>query len=86
MFKLFAEAGIVKRDDQVAYLQRVLHGNVSSSKELTGSEAAWVIDELEAEVLSNPRRTFEAARARKAVRRLAEGMIRNARVTHPPPA
>jgi hypothetical protein len=66
LFALFGEAGITERDDRIEYFRRVLHGGLSSSKELTVSEAGRLIDQLEADVLFNdPRRIFEAARARK---------------------
>lgn len=56
--------------ERLACFQRVLHGGVSSSTGLTASEASILIEELEVEVLlSNPRRTLEAAQVSKEPRR-----------------
>jgi hypothetical protein len=40
LFALFRDCGIEDRDERLAYMGRVLAGNVSSSSELTQSEVS----------------------------------------------
>ena len=70
LFGLFNDLGVTSRQERLTYFQTVLHGGVSSSRELTAGEASRLIEALEAEVLfSDSRRSLEAAEIAKQARR-----------------